>query len=401
VTALAQIGHNVPFPTSAALGPHCSTALTAMTQWSTRSEALATTMKVGYLCWFPLMAGVVAVLRASGRGRSRWEPTVLLAVACVPCVLMPLVDDFHPQDLLAMGLVLGGVACVQRRSWVWAGVLLGLAVTSQQFALLVLAPLIVIVPASRRMRFTAAAAGAAAAIVLPMVAVSSGRALGPVFIGSGNTPSVGGTVVWELHLHGALLVGVSRVLPIVLAMVLAAWALRRLGPAILEPVPLMALVATSLSLRLVFEQNLFGYYFMALAVSLVVLDAVRRHIRGQLVAWIALVALAFDPAPWQLQLPQYLPPVLMAVVLCLIVRDLLQGRIRWYLLAWFTLVAAAFVKFPIASLPLRHLLPTWLWQIILVPIGFWLALGPLISFKSTPAVSEQQVTTQNLGSEPQ
>ena len=84
VTALAQIGHNVPFPTSAALGPHCSTALTAMTRWSTRSEALATTMKVGYLCWFPLMAGVVAVLRASGRGRSRWEPTVLLAVGLRP-----------------------------------------------------------------------------------------------------------------------------------------------------------------------------------------------------------------------------------------------------------------------------------------------------------------------------
>ena len=82
-------------------------------------------------------------------------------------------------------------------------------------------------------------------------------------------------------------------------------------------------------------------------------------------AWVALVALAFDPAPWQLQLPQYLPPALMAVVLCLIVRDLLQGRIRWYLVAWFTLVAVAFAKFPIVSLPLRHLLPTWLWQIIL------------------------------------
>jgi hypothetical protein len=389
VTALTQIGHNVPFPSSAALGPHCSTALTAMTRWSARSGALTTTMKVGYLCWFPLMAGVIAVLRASGRGRSRWEPAVLVALACVPCVLMPLLDDFHPQDLLAMGLVLGGVACARRGSWAWAGVLLGLAVTSQQFALLVLAPLLVVAPANRRIRFVGAAIGAAAAIILPMVAVSSGRALGPVLIGSGNTPSVGGPLVWELHLHGALLVGVSRVLPIVLAMVLASWALRRLGPAVLEPVPLLALVATSLSFRLVLEQNLFGYYFMALAVALVLLDVVRGHIRGQLGAWIALVALAFDPAPWKMQLREYLPPVLMLLVLALIVRDALKGRIRWYLVAWFVLVAATFVKFPMTSLPLRHPLPTWLWQVILVPTGLWLAAQPLFSFEGSQASFEQ------------
>jgi hypothetical protein len=52
ITAVAQIGHQVPFPSAAAMGPHCSTALTAMTHWSTRSGAMPTTMKVGYLCWF-------------------------------------------------------------------------------------------------------------------------------------------------------------------------------------------------------------------------------------------------------------------------------------------------------------------------------------------------------------
>jgi hypothetical protein len=229
-----------------------------------------------------------------------------------------------------MGLVLGGVACVRRGSWIWAGALLGLAVTSQQFALLVLAPLLVVAPANRRVRFASAAISAAAVIVLPMVAVSSGRALSAVLIGSGNDPSEGGTVLWELHLHGALLVGISRVLPIVLSMVLAAWALRRLGPAVRKPVPLMALLATSLSFRLVFEQNLFGYYFMALAVSLVLLDAVRGQIRGQLVAWIALLILAFDPVPW-------------------------------------------------GSDPIPKIVPLWLFQIVLVSLAVVLASTPLIS----------------------
>jgi len=394
VTALMQIGHNVPFPSSAALGPNCSTALKAMTQWSSQSGALTTTMKVGYLCWLPLMAGVVAVLRASGRGRTRWEPAVLIALACVPCVLMPLLDDFHPQDLLAMGLILGGVACARRDSWVWAGVLLGLAVTSQQFALLVLAPLFVVAPVHQRIRYAGAAIGAAAMIILPMVVATSGRALGPVLIGSGNTPSVGGPLVWELHLHGALLVGVSRVLPIVLAAVLASWAVRRLGAAVLQPVPLMALVATSLGLRLVFEQNLFGYYFMALALSLVLLDAIRGHFRGQLVAWIALVAIVYDPAPWNFDFRQYLPPVLMLFVLALIVRDALEGRVRWYLVAWLVFVALAFGQFPITSLPPRHLLstPTWLSQLVLVPCGLWLAVDPLLSLTRSRSVPQQQAT---------
>jgi hypothetical protein len=91
---------------------------------------------------------------------------------------------------------------------------------------------------------------------------------------------------------------------------------RRLGLAVLEPVPLLSLVATSPSFRLVFEQNLFGYYFMALAVSLVLLEAVRGHVRGQMVAWIALLILAFDPVPWGNDpIPKDVPLWLVQIVL--------------------------------------------------------------------------------------
>jgi hypothetical protein len=330
VTAITQIGHGVPFPSATALGPHCTTAISAMTQWSDRSNALQSTVRIGYLSWFALLGGAVAVLRASGRGRSRWESLTLILIACVPPVFMPIQRFFHPEDLLAMGLALGGVACARRGSWVWAGALLGLAITSQQFALLVLAPLFVVAPADRRVRFTGAVIGAAAVVVLPMVVVSSERAVSAILVGSGNTASQGGTVLWELHLHGVLLVDCSRVLPIILAMVLASRAVRRLGPAVLEPTPLLALVATSLSFRLVFEQNLFGYYFMALAVALVLLDAVHGHIRRQLVAWLALLTLAFDPVPW-------------------------------------------------GSSPIPSVVHPWMFQIVLVPIGVILASSPLIS----------------------
>ena len=376
IAGLVGVGHSVSFPSQTALGPNCSTALTAMAHWSAEAKALSPTVQLGYLSWFPFMAGVIALLRASGRGRCGWEPALLILLAATPFAVMPLLDDFHPQDLVAMGLVLGGVACVRRGCWIWAGLLLGLAVTTQQFAFLVLAPLVMVAPPTRRIRFVAAAIAAVAFVVLPLTTITSGHALRAVVLGSGNTPSLGGTVLWELHLKGALLVVISRILPILLAAALAWLAARRVGGSVLEPVPLISLVATSLSFRLVFEQNLFGYYFMALAVLLLILDVVQGRIRGQLVAWLSLVVLAFDPVPRFHLLSEYLPSVLMVIVCCLILRGIRHDRVHWYLVAWLGMVAIAFASYPIGNF--RYPLPTWVWQIVLVSTGVALAVKPLL-----------------------
>ena len=387
--AITRIGHNVPFPSQAALGPHCSTASAAMYKWSVRSGSALNSIRLGYLSWLFLMAGVIAMLRASGRGRCGWEPMALVLMACVPAVWMPLVTFFHPQDIVAMGLALCGLACARRSWWVWAGIFLALAITTQQFALLVFAPLLVLAPPNRRLTFVKAAVATAAFVVGPFLAVAGRRAIGPVLLGSGNNVGYEGTLLRELHLHGTPLLLASRVLPIVVSMVLARWALRRLGPVALEPVPLVSLIAVSLSLRLVFDQNLFGYYFMALAVSLVILDVVCGRVRGQLIAWLAAVTLAFNPVPWGFlsngtswgfEAHEDLPLVFMTVALLLIVSDVVRRRIRWYLVTWLVLVALAFSNLPPwATTPLRHALPTWVWQVVLVPTGAALALGPLLS----------------------
>ena len=180
---------SVPHP--GALGPHCSTALVAMYKWSVQSGAALPTVRIGYLSWFVLMGGVVALLRTSGRGRCRWEPLVLVLMACVPPALSALLDYFHPQDLIAMGLVLGGVACARRGWWIWAGALVGLAFTSQQFALLVIVPLFVVAPRHRQAKFAGAVVGAAALVLLPMVALTSGRALSTSLLGTGDSWDTG------------------------------------------------------------------------------------------------------------------------------------------------------------------------------------------------------------------
>jgi hypothetical protein len=294
------------------------------------------------------------------------------------------------------------VACARRGWWVWAGVLLGLAFTTQQFALLVLAPLVVVAPAPRRTRFVGAAAVAGALVIVPVVVATSGRALRAAVIGSGNSVSFGGTVLGGLHLHGVLLVASSRVLPIALSVALAWWARERLGPAVLDPVPLLALIATSLSLRLVFEQNLFGYYFMALAVSLVLLDVVRGHVRGKVVAWLALVTLAYSPVAWGfvsntmawgLQEREFLPFIGMLVALLVLIRDARHGKVRWYVAGWLAVVAVAFARLPWTNPPFRAAMPAWFWQLVLVTSGVALAVGPLLSAVrgagSAPARSDE------------
>jgi hypothetical protein len=324
VEALTGIGHTFRFPSSSALGPDCSTAMQHAHLYGT-----VPVLRIGFVSWVALLAGLVALLRASGRGRCGWEPVALVIVACLPPVIMTLSEAFHPQDMLAMGLALGGLACARRGSWVWAGALLGLAMTSQQFALLVFAPFVVVVPRNWRVRFVGAATVGAGFIIIPVVAITSGRALKWAVVGSGTGESVGRTLLGVFPIHGPIFIE-FRILPIALSMLVAWWAMRRLGSAVLEPLPLASLVATSLCLRLVFEENMIGYYLMAMAVSLVLLDVIRGRISMHLVGWLGLVSLAFYPLPWGFD-------------------------------------------------PLSSGIPLVMWQILLLGDGIVLAAGPLIS----------------------
>ncbi len=330
LAALFRVGHGIPFPNQAALGHSCLNWLAPMTRWSNHAHALTPTLRFGYLGWFALAAGIVAVIRSSGRGRNGWEPAALICVACTPPVFICLTGFFHPQDLLAMGLILLAVSCAQRNAWMWAGMLIGLAFASQQFALLAAGLLFVLVPAKRRLAFSLSSLATVAVIVVPLVALSSGRALRVALTGSGGGGSVAHSIPWELHLTGSAANDVLRALPVIAAMGLALWARRRLSNAVMEPVVLLSLLATTLALRLVFDGALYGYYFMASAVAIVLLDFVRRTFRIEVILWLALVALVFSPVPW-------------------------------------------------GHDPLTYSVHVWVWQLVLVPPTVALAISPLVA----------------------
>lgn len=389
VAALTGIGHRIAFPSTHALGQNCAVAYQTMFQWAHSTRSLWPTLGIGYLSWFGLLAGVVAIVRASGRGRKSWEVLGVLLLGLLPIVWMPVLDEFHPQDLLAMGLVLGGIACVERKYWAWAGALLGLALATQQFALLVFAPLFVLAPSARRWRLAIAAAAAWFLCGLPFFATNLGASWSALVFGTGNWTTFGGTVLWETGLHGHSMLFASRVLPIVLALAMAVWVRWRLGEKVLEPIVLLSFLATTLSLRLVFEQGLFGYKFLALAVMLLVLYLVGGVPSGPLVVWIVLVSLAWNPIPWGLAFNArgwgydavvVLPVVLFGVALVVIAWDAWHRRVRWYLVAGLAVALLAFAHWPFWVVsPPRALLPKWLWQVILLPTGIALAASPFVT----------------------
>jgi hypothetical protein len=333
LAALFRIGHRVAFPDAAEFGPHCATAVSSMYEWSLHTGALETTLRIGYLGWFAVMAGVVSLLRSSGRGRRGWEPLTLILLAAVPPVFLCLHEYFHPQDLLAMGLILGAIACVRRQSWVWAGILLGLAFTSQQFALLALAPLLVLAPTEKLIKFVSATVASIVVVVAPLALFEPRAAIDAALAGSGTTWA-SATLLDTTRLSGPWLFFASRFLPVVGAMLLAWWARDRLGASVLEPIPLLSILATSLSLRLLFEVNLWGYYFLAVAVLVLVIDVFRGRLRWSYLAWLVLIIVAFHPVIGANS-------------------DLTTPSTPW--------------------------VPLWAWQVVLATSGMLLCISPLIT----------------------
>jgi hypothetical protein len=400
---IAHIGGHAAFPSGAALGHGCDKAVVAMVRWSQRGGAVEPTIRTGYVVWLFLLVGLIMLLRAAGRGRSGWEPTALVLVACLPPVWFCIEMYAHPQDAVAMGFALAATACALRSQWIAAGILITLALLTQQYTLLVAIPLFVVAPRAQKVSFLVAAAVTAAVLAIPLAIVTSGSAIRPIFLGTGNVGGIGGTVGWEAHIRtGAALFLGSRLPPLVLALALSWYVVRRLGRSALEPAVLISLVALSLSFRLVFEDSIFSYYYMPLAILLVVLDVVHGRIRESLVAWVAMVTLVYtEPSlivwrqTWGQDARRWVPVIVIAVGLLLIVRSVLRHRIGWNTAMWAAAVATALIFWPVSSDPFNRLPVTWFWQVVLVGTGIALAAGPLVKSlrQSSPAHTQEPTSS--------
>lgn len=246
---------------------------------------------LGVLAWVVLAAATVALLGATGVGNTGSTVAALGFLVLLPAASGALVQLYHPQDLVSLALCLLAMAAGLRERWVWAGVLLGVAFLSKQFAVLVLVPLTVAAPGRRDRVRLLVAAGAVAVAALAPFALAAPHATLTNLSGFGAGGAVTGTTVLSLlHGSGTLASAIARDAPVVFAVAVCPWLRRRTGSSLRRPVPLLGLVLVCLASRLVFESVIFPYYLLAASVVFFALDLAARRLPYRSMAWCAVSA---------------------------------------------------------------------------------------------------------------
>ncbi len=120
-------------------------------------------------CLLALVALVYAVLRRMDRAGRPAGERALVALVCLGSLMMTRAIHWgHPEELLGAALAVGAVLAAGTSRPVLAGILLGAAFGTKQWALLAALPALLALPA-RRGRFVTAATLTGAALVLPML----------------------------------------------------------------------------------------------------------------------------------------------------------------------------------------------------------------------------------------
>jgi len=243
--------------------------------------------------------GGLALLRAGASSTLGQEAGLLVFLVFLPSASSAVVQLFHPQDVMSLGLALGGLAQALRRRWALAGLLFGLAVVTKQYALLLALPALAAAPTVQaRLRLVITGAAVASAALLPFLLVAPRATIDNLAGVSGGGSVVGATVVSLAGATGHLGSAVARGAPVVFASVVCLWAWRRLGPALGQPRLLLSLALVCVGSRLIFESVVFPYYLLATSVVFFALDLVARRLPVRALCWCAASAffVSFHPS---------------------------------------------------------------------------------------------------------
>jgi len=247
---------------------------------------------LGVASWLVLAVGALAVLRAGRADTLAREAGLLAFLAFLPAAGGAVVQLYHPQDIVSLGLGLAGLALAMRGRWVWAGALFGVAVLSKQFALLLLLPALVIAPSARsRLALGGAAAAVCALVVAPFLAVAPRATLRNLSGFSGGGATEGQTVLSLAGVHGAVASAVARDAPVVFALAICVWFARRRLPWTTVPAAVVGLALVCTGSRLVFESVVFPYYLLSASVLVLLVDLVARRSPVWSLGWCAAAAL--------------------------------------------------------------------------------------------------------------
>jgi hypothetical protein len=274
--------------------------------WQYRAGAVA--------CLAPAAAvGVGLAGRLRARPQSDWVPAIVAILAVANPATAAAVRLGHPEEVLTAALAVGAVVLAVRERSAAAGVVLGLALATKQWALVAVVPAIVAAPRAHRLRLLGIAVAVAAALTLPVLLANP---TGFLEVGqqAATTPlSITRTNVWFLlaHPHAVQLdlpagfpsefvlyripewVGrVSHPLIVVAAVPFAALFARRRTAA----VDALALLALAFLLRCVLDPVDNAYYHAPLVLALLAWEALsgRRRLPLASVLTCAALWITFD-----------------------------------------------------------------------------------------------------------
>ncbi len=255
---------------------------------------------IGLLGWLILALGCLSLLGVCGAATIPREAALLAFLACLPAASSAIVQLYHPQDMVSLGLSAAALAFSLQRRWLIAGALFGLAFLNKQFAILVFVPVIVGIPttARERLRLGLAAVGVALAGVLPFLVAAPRATLGNLSGFSAGGAYAGSTVVSLLGASGHLASAIARDAPVAVTIVVCLLAARQMRENVQLPRYFLALVLVCLAFRLVFESAIYPYYLLATSAMFFVLDLVAHRLPVRSMTWCAAAAffVALDPA---------------------------------------------------------------------------------------------------------
>lgn len=259
-----------------------------------------------------LLALPLVLLSVRYTMRALW-PTCSVALAwlvgfmalILPTTWAVWVNYYHPQDLAAVGLVVFGIGLAAKQRWGWAGVVLGVAVMTRQWAILAALPMAGL-SGKNIWKFALGGAATCAALLAPLV-LMGGNEDWFTALSASDARSTGNTLFGKFRLDmeiGAARQGpegsnsnwfslLTRVLPVLLAAGLGLLAFfRKLGPASSIPAAslLVPLATSGLALRMVFEGSDYPYYWAPFGILVLLMVPYAKQ------AWYA--AIAIGTFPW-------------------------------------------------------------------------------------------------------
>jgi hypothetical protein len=254
---------------------------------------------LGLLAWLVLALGCLALLRAAGVTSLGAQAVLLVFLAFLPASSSAIVQLYHPQDIVSLGLATGALAQSLRGRWLLAGALFGAAFLTKQFAVLLLLPALAAAPTRKsRIAMTLAALAVFGAGILPFLISAPSATLNNLSGFSAGGAVAGSTVLTLLGVTGKVASAVARDAPVVFAAAACLWAWRRHRQLLSQPVPVVALVLACVGSRLIFESAIFPYYLLATSVLIFLLDLVAGRMPHRSLAWCAAAAffVAYHPA---------------------------------------------------------------------------------------------------------